>query len=640
MNKRNTAIAIGAFFALTTANVGFAEEKPAASRYTLIPTDKQLKKIYDDFVAFRADSALRRLAPIVTARAKKGFKTPEDRLRMARLMELVALSYQIDDNYTASLNALIIANKICPQDAHVQCMLANMYRDFPDFVAEDRLIAELDKLPESERFPYYYNTMARHARRDGDLAMAMKLLEKCDRLDVEKKQVASQVYYGRTLLLTGLNKAAVDSFKAAAAHTENKYLREILLGNAAQIEFDDAAQEEHLSAAGRIYPDDPIWRLKLAEFYLQRGKDKQALPLLEEAVHCKRFMCSAYYKLARYYMSKGKHDKALNAVQYLERITRTTPDTLALKGEIEAGRNNKTLAEKYYKQALSLNRKNWGLYELIVEFYKSIPNRAQDAVSVSNDFVKFLPGFWPAYYCSAQANLTAKQLAPAEKAAAKALEQLSVYPQKDLNLYALHRAGVAHAIIGTKLFVEDKDAERAFEEAKAFNEMKFKPDLPIYLKMVSLRPEKLKFNAALGIKDPMRHVALADMLLECNYVTQSVAEYKKAQALAPSDQTVRSYLIHALSQKGDWGGAACENFAFSQTLVNQIPAAIDEFRGGKKKKKESKTEKSSGVKPDEVQEVAPERKDSSEIKSEQLESDGSETKPESVVGKNRTDSNK
>lgn len=584
---RSIALATSAFVAFTISDARCAlavASEPAASKYALIPTDKKLKQVYDDLVLFQADSGLQHLAPIVVARAKKGLKNAQDRLRMARLMELVAQCYQVDDNYSAAFNSLIIAHKVCPDDAHVKCMLANMVRDVPDFAAEDRLIDELKKLPESDRFPYFYNTLARSARRDGDLESAIKYLKKYDQLDVEKRQAGTQVTYGRTLLLTGLNKAAGDCFKTAAAHTENKYLREIFLGNAAQIEFDDAAQEKHLQAASKIYPDDPIWRVKLAEFYLQRGKDKEAQRLLEEAVHCKRFMCSAYFKLARYYMSKGKYEQALNTVHYLEQMTRENTDTIAVKGEIEAARNNKSQAETFYKQSIKINQKNWGLYELMVQFYKSIPNRMQDAVKVSNDFVKNLPKFWPAHFCCAQTNLAAKQLVPAEKEAVKALEQLSVFPQKDLNLYAQHRASVAHAIIGTKLYVEDKDMEGAFAEAKAFNEMKFKPDLPVYLKVVSLRPDKLKFNDALGLKDPMAHVAIADMLLESNYVDQCVTEYKKAQELAPGDQTVRSYLIHALSQKGDWGGAACENFAYSQTLVNQIPGAIDDMRKGGKKK--------------------------------------------------------
>lgn len=557
------------------------------SPFACVPTDERLKKIYDDFLQFRSDLALRHLAPLITARTKAGLKRPQDRVVMARLMELVSYSYMVDDNYSAALNSAIIAQKICPEDLHVKCLLANLFRALPDTHAEDRLISELKKIPEKDGFPYLYFTLARNSWRDGRFNQTIDYLNKAEAIDVERRQSNIEGFRGRVLVRTGLNEEAKNRFRKSAELTENKYLREIILANVAQIEFNDAVQEAHLLEASKIYPADPIWRLKLADVYFQRGNDTKAIPLLQEAFRCKRFSIGAYVRLARYYLRKGKSEKALAVVQYLERSTRITPDTLILRGDIEADRKQFSKAEKYYKQALEISPQNLEPYEMLSQFYRRIAKRPQDAVRVSIDYVKHFPEYWQAHYCSAQALLSAKKLAPAEREAAKALELLSAYPKADLNLYALHRAGVAHAIVGTKYFVEDKDLERAVEEAKAFNQMKFNPDLPPYLRIVSLRPERIQFKDDLGLKDPMVHVALADMLLENNYFEQCIAEYKKAQELAPGDQTVRSYLIHALSQKGDWAGAASENLAFSQNLVNQIPGAIDDLRGGKKKKQEA-----------------------------------------------------
>ncbi|MDZ4833513.1 MAG: tetratricopeptide repeat protein [Candidatus Melainabacteria bacterium] len=557
---------------------------PFSSRFTLVPEDKKLKRIYDDLVLFRSDLALKELAPIVISRSKRGLKTPQDRLLMGRLMVLVGYCYLIDDNYLSGLNSFTIAHKLCPEDTFTKCVLATVLRDYPDFDAEDRLVNELKKVPEKDRFPLLYATLARNARRDGDIQLATEYIKKAEALDIDKSQPALQMFYARMLVLSGLDEPAVERFKLAADRTENKYIREILLANQASIQFKDVAQEEHLRNASKIYPDDPIWRLKLAEYYLQRGNETEALPLLEQTIQCKRFSAGAYFRLARCYMQKGQYDKALDVVQHLERRTRPTSDMLIFKGELEAARNNKPQAEKYFDQALKINSKNWGLYETLAKFYMCEKDRAQDGVKISEAFVKAMPKFWPAHFTSAQCLLHAKQLDAAGNEATKALQLLSVYPQSDLNLYALHRAGIAHAIIGTKHFVVDSDYKRAATEAKAFNLMKFNPELPDYLRMVVLRPERLKFNDALGLRDPMVHVAMADMLLECNYVDQCIEEYKKAQTLAPDDQAVRSYLIHAMSQKGDWRGAASENFAFSQSIVNQIPAAIDELRNGKKKK--------------------------------------------------------
>ncbi len=220
----------------TVAKDGASTPTPLySSRFSTPPTDKRLKEIREDFVQFRADLALRHLAPIVTTRAKNGLKRPQDQVAMARLMELVGYSYLLDDNFQAAINSLTIAHKICPDDAHVKCMLINLLRELPDFDAEDRLVAELNKIPEKDRFPYLYLTLARSAKRNGNFRQAMDYLDKADAMDVEKRHSNIQALYARMLVLSGLNTAALDRFKKAADRTENKYLREIILASAAQI---------------------------------------------------------------------------------------------------------------------------------------------------------------------------------------------------------------------------------------------------------------------------------------------------------------------------------------------------------------------------------------------------------------------
>lgn len=281
-----------------------ALKTPLSGRFTLVPEDKKLKQIYDDLVLFRSDLALQQLAPIVISRSKRGLKTPQDRLIMGRLMVLVGYCYLIDDNYLSGFNSFTIAHKLCPDDAFTKCVLATALRDYPDFDAEDKLVEELKKVPERERFPLLYATLARNARRDGNIELATEYIKRAEALDVSKSQAALQMFYARMLVLSGLDGPAVKRFKMAADRTENKYIREILLANQASIQFKDAAQEEHLRNASKIYPNDPIWRLKLAEYHLQRGNETEALPLLEQTIQCKRFSAGAYFRLARFFMQK------------------------------------------------------------------------------------------------------------------------------------------------------------------------------------------------------------------------------------------------------------------------------------------------------------------------------------------------
>lgn len=576
---------------LFSAGAFAAQESTLPSVDRRVPRDRKLRAIYDCFLEFRSDRALAQLAPLIAAKAKSGLRSPKDRQVMARLLSLAGSAYFMDENLIAGLNMFRIAHKLCPDDLLVTCYLANAYREVPDFNEEKKLVTALESLPQSKKTSLVYVTLARHEKRFGRLIKAVENLEKAEKLDTDKRDAALQVVFARTLIFKGCGRTAADRFKLAAARTENNYMREIMLANAALVMMDDAAQEAHLKAAGKIYPFDPIWHLKLAELYFGSGRENVALTHLQDALNSKRFSGNAYMKCARYFWIKKKFDKALQAVQRFEDLSRRTGETAVVRAEIEDARGDKARAEEFYKQALKLDPMYTGAYEGLAKFYTCKAKKPSAAIELAKEFVNVMPSYWAARFLNASCLMYAKDLVGAQIEAETALKLLSDEPEENLNLFAMNQAGRAHAIAGTKYYIEDQDMQRASEEAIAFNRMKFNPDLPAYLKIVVLRPSRLKFDEALGLKDPMVHAAMADMLLETQCLNQSATEYKKALALAPDNQEFRSYLMHVLSQNGDWGAAARENLAFSQGVVNSIPSAIEEWTGGKKKK-DTKTSQS------------------------------------------------
>ena len=79
----------------------------------------------------------------------------------------------------------------------------------------------------------------------------------------------------------------------------------------------------------------------------------------------------------------------------------------------------------------------------------------------------------------------------------------------------------------------------------------------------------------------MGRAALGDMLLELNDLSASEKEYRKAIEFLPDNRDLHGYLLHVLTQKGDWGEAAKENLVLSSKIVNGIPRQVSGW-GSKK----------------------------------------------------------
>lgn len=578
--KSCAAAALCVVLAMTMFPVqaGAAQDKQGGAKTSgaaFVPRDPQLKLVYDALSNFRADDALNILIPIINREARRSSATDQrGRLRMARLLSLAGTAFYFDENLYAGLNMFSLATKICPEDTVAKCYLANGLREKADWSLAKKLIEELAALEESQKSVLVHTTIARHYKRVGDYDKALEHIAKAESLDVDNADANLQALHARTLIIKGYGKPASARFKAAAERTLNPYMREIFLANAALVELDEAAQEEHLRAASKLNVDDTIWRVKLAEFCFGHDRETEGDELLRDALQCKRFSSTAYLKMARHLWVNKRFADSEKLTRAYQHRAHDNAESFAMLGEIADARNDAAMAEKHYLRTLSVDPYSTGAYENLVKHYMFKANKPERAVSLAKKFVQDMPSYWPAHFVLAKALSLAGDAKSASEAAQAGLKLLT-QPVSQMNLYASHEAGHAHAIIGGALYAS-KDADGALREAKLFNQMKFEPKLPDYLKLIVMRPGKLDWTDRSGLTD---HVALADMLLEADRYDDSISEYRKALEINHDDAQVRAYLLHALSRKGDWGAAAKENFVYSQQVVNKIPSMVDEWSG-------------------------------------------------------------
>jgi tetratricopeptide (TPR) repeat protein len=170
-------------------------------------------------------------------------------------------------------------------------------------------------------------------------------------------------------------------------------------------------------------------------------------------------------------------------------------------------------------------------------------------------------------------------------------QALKLIPKEStLNVYWKNEAASAHAGLGTLAYMSG-DKETATKEARQFNELKFIPQLPAWLTIMILRPNRLSFtsNSKKEI-EALNHTAVADMLMETRQLKDVVAEYAKAVELNPSDVDLHSYYLNALVENNNWVEAAKEDVIISNKLVSRAADSVAKWAKDKNAKKPSKAE--------------------------------------------------
>lgn len=112
--------------------------------------------------------------------------------------------------------------------------------------------------------------------------------------------------------------------------------------------------EEYFNKASKLDPNDPVKRTSLARAHIAQGNNALATAELEEISGSDKGTI-ADQALVAYHMRRNELDKALAAVDTLQKKQPENPATYNLRASIEMSRKNTAGARKNLEQALALN---------------------------------------------------------------------------------------------------------------------------------------------------------------------------------------------------------------------------------------------------------------------------------------------
>ncbi|MCA9804846.1 MAG: hypothetical protein KC777_22910 [Cyanobacteria bacterium HKST-UBA02] len=525
---------------------------------------KPLMNLHLAFINLDPGAAMKIVPSLAVGAARK-----KDHLLLARSLMHAGYAFNLDDNLEAALNCFETAHALAPEDTQATCLLVEALRANGEFEKESKLLGVLDDL--EQKSATVYSVLAGDAMRRNDLQLAQNL----SKLGIEASQPGDsarcQVLMAKIMVRKGIGAPASKAFEEAAVSCENPYIGDLLQADAAFLNEDSDAELQNLEKAGQRLPDDPAWHAKMATHLIGKNQNDQALDHLARALKSKRFSASAILGMAGYLMSDGKLDEATQLVERLKVLQPHSSRVPATEGDIYRTRGR-------YQEALSCYDESIRRNPCQIKPYADIANilsrsKARDAaIKKMKACVEMMPAYWRPHFMYSSVLERCGKINQAIVEAKRGLALLAT-PDEDLNQMARYYSARAHALMGTSHYAH-KEMGEAVEEAIRFNELKFLPRVPDALKFVSLRPGRLHFSEDHSLSDPQIRAALADMLLESEKLDDCVKEYREAVALAPNDDDLQSYLLNALSRKGDWVEAAKQNLSLSNNLVKKAPGRV------------------------------------------------------------------
>ena len=546
------------------------------------PKSPPLRTLYETMKAFRPGRSLEQTTRLILSIDRKNLKDPRARLRLARCYCWVGRAFQYDDNPIPARIAYQQALALAPDDPYILTALADTERSIYHLDAEDELVEKMRALPEDKKTAGVYLCMAKNKMSRFDMPEAKKLIGKAEELEAPEGSVPLLMVQSRVMTIEGIGPESIENIIQAANLTENPYMKEILLANAAFLNLDSDSQKEHLDKALELYPYDPVCHIKLGQYYEGHVNPNEAYNQFFKAVNCRRHSSVAFLELARHYANQKKYNSALHTVRYIRRLMPSTPGIESIYSDVLKAKGDKVEALKHSKIAVQHNPDQFSPYVQQANLLNEL-GKKEAGLALIQKFTERHPDHWHAQLFLADLEYRSGKKAAAVETAKRGLALLP--PIEDRNVLAKYLSSKACAIIGTQNY-ESGDLEQALAEAITFNRLKFLADLPPILTLVHLRPRRLEFDPKLGQQDPMGHAALADMLYEVGDMDNCIKEYREAVELLPDDTDLHSYLLHALSRKGDWIGAAKENIILSDRVVKHIPGQITGW-GSKKEEKEA-----------------------------------------------------
>ncbi len=559
---------------------GPAASLPASAAATTCNTTSSVSRAYRDLSDFRCDRAIAGFVPALIAAGRGSLAEPGDRKRLARYLILIGRAFEFDDNERAALDCYRLALRLEPDDLDASCFLAGILGRTGRIEEAEALYRVIE--PQAEKSFTAAMAMAARARQLFDPGQAQHYLEKAAELAPSSAWAAEEL--AETFTYQGLAQQAAGMFESAAAKAPTAYNRELFAAKARLAAGDDRGAADRLRLAGAVLPDEPAWHTKLGFILLDQKRDKEALAEFARAAGCPRLSTHSALVLAQYLAFNGRRDEALRILERLERLRPWSSVLHTARGIIYRQGQDDERAEAEFKTAIARNPENPWSYVDLAQLYAA-RKRNDLAAAVLQEAVKRCPGFYQGWKELGGQLVALERFAPAAAAYRSAL---AAAPQPADKVRTDVRLSIAtiHAGLGLSLF-KTGDMKGATAEACVFNRLKRLTEASPYFSWVRLRPERLNFKqppADSPIGSAVRHVALADMLYECEDYADCCAEYRRAIQFDPNNLEWHMCLLSALMSKGDFLEAVKEDLIVTNGIVGRAPRVVSDI----KKKLESR----------------------------------------------------
>lgn len=526
--------------------------------------DERVAKAYKYIVDLQPDKGIALLVGPLTAALRAS--DPGARKRAARYYSLIAWAFRLDENDAAALDCIRIAAKLDPQNMFAKTFAAEELMRLYKLDEADKELAQLRPLAQTNAL--VARTIAFRCIADSDYDTAKKHLQTALRLNPNDSRSHSML--GRLLF----DKEASEQFKLAADTTVSPYMRRIYLWEAEMAANPTAATADHLEAAGKVLPNDPLWHNKMASHLVRRKQPDEAGKHMLAGTQCQRFSARAHTLYSAYAMF---HNDTATAQRCLEHLTKVLPNSAEAHWTLanyHLLQHQPEKAQASLRKAIALNPRHSAAYSSLSEM-NLIKNNPQAQEKLSVDWIAACPTQPQAWIYRGELLRHDQKWKEAETAYEQARKNLPERLAKNDNTVKLSFCAI-HAGMGTAQFKQNNVA------GVEHNAIKFNHFKPVQKDGVQVRPPKLPFDklkrgsvayfAAL-------HAAIADMLFETRELDAAVDEYKKALELEPDNPLWHRGLLKVYLDKQDWVAAAKEDMLVSNDMVTrELPKAIDDWK--------------------------------------------------------------
>lgn len=589
-----------------------AEAQKRASEFFNRKPVSQGDKAFLQLQKYRPDLAILIYSQALVKATKADLKKPENRKKVADLLTLIGRSFKLDENDLTSCYLYRTALKYNPEDVTTKAFLLESLITTAQFAEAEKLSKELDALKTEDGNAL--RALSNYALLLDDYKACNAYLERANKIKNDPLRYITLRLMAQVRIRQGIEENVCDLFKEAARSADSPYEQELHYGSAALASSKPAEAEEHFQRASLMVPDDIAWQSGRAQaLCIMPNRQNDAFAEAIKSVQKKRLTNRSLTLLAS---SLQGHGQPKDADKCLDRLTSLKPwswHPYLARGRMVRSRGDNAGARKVLATAQKINPKS-GATALEIAAAWHCEGKLPEAIDVCRKKIVDCPRNPQLYIKRGTLAVAMKNYPEAKEAFNQALALIP--PPEKLNVVWKNETAAAHAGLGTIAFLSG-DRKTAAQEARKFNELKFIPDLPGWLKLINIRPGRLNFAA--GSKkeaEATEHTALADMLLENRQLKDVVAEYAKAVELNPSDVDLHSYYLNALVENNNWVEAAKEDVVLSSKIVGRATDGMAKWakdKTGKQAKagtttktKEAATNKSETAEKTEKTNSAPE----------------------------------